>query len=894
MRGRWRIPAAAFGAILERWPRARNGTAIATIVILITAVFVFLTGLILAEKKRSIERNVEVLTSNFVGAIDQQVTSSIDKIDLVILALADELQSELSAHGRIDIKIATAMMTKYVERIPELDGLRVTDAGGTVIAATGVGPDLRANFSDREYFARHRSAPRGELIISKPLFGRVNQTWLVVLTRRYINPNGTFAGVITAPIRVDHFTKLLSVLDLGRGGIALIRDSDLGMVTRYPPIEGRAGAVGQKGASRELTDLVKSGVPKGTFHSEATADGIERTGSYRILSRAPFVVVAGMASDNYLADWRGDIRKSAVLIGVFVAVLSMSGLLLWWMWRRQAREGALATSVLENTAEGIMVGDADGRIISVNRAFAEITGYSAGEAFGQLPKFLKSDRHDRAFYRAMRDELRLKGRWQGQIWRRRKDGEIFLALETITSVRDESGQVQRYVVVFTDITELHRKDERIRHMAFHDALTGAGNRVLLRQCIEEALSRTRESAQPFAVLSIDLDRFKTVNDMLGHRAGDELLRQVADRLHRCKRSNDMIARVGGDEFVVVHSELSGSHDAETLAKEILQALGAPYNVNGTVVTVGASIGIALAPWDGTNIDELLGHSDLALYRAKSEERNQFRFFKSEMGKAALERSRLELDLRDAFAKQQFELFYQPCVNIVNGQIVSCEALIRWRHPTRGLIGPVDFIPIAEEIGLISRLGEWVINRACEEAARWPIDVKVAINLSAAQFIGGNLPEVVLGALKQSGLAPTRLELEITETLLIDDYEGSLATLHRLREQGVRVALDDFGTGYSSLTYLRQFPFDRIKIDKAFVGEMTTRPDCAAIVSAVAGLGRSLSIDITAEGIETRDQLIMVRASGCTEAQGYLFGKPVPAANLARKLETHDPASVVAA
>jgi diguanylate cyclase (GGDEF)-like protein len=396
------------------------------------------------------------------------------------------------------------------------------------------------------------------------------------------------------------------------------------------------------------------------------------------------------------------------------------------------------------------------------------------------------------------------------------------------------------------------------------------------------------------VLSIDLDRFKTVNDMLGHRAGDELLRQVADRLHRCKRSNDTIARVGGDEFVVVHTELSGPHDAETLAKEILQALGAPYNVNGTVVSVGASIGIALAPRDGTKIDELLGHSDLALYRAKSEERNQFRFFKSEMGKAALDRSRLELDLRDAFASQQFELFYQPCVNIVNGQIVSCEALIRWHHPTRGLTGPVDFIPIAEEIGLISRLGEWVINRACEEAARWPSDVKVAINLSAAQFIGGNLPEVVLGALRQSGLAPTRLELEITETLLIDDYEGSLATLHRLREQGVRVALDDFGTGYSSLTYLRQFPFDRIKIDKAFVGEMTTRPDCAAIVSAVAGLGRSLSIDITAEGIETRDQLIMVRASGCTEAQGYLFGKPVPAADLARKLETHDPASVIAA
>jgi diguanylate cyclase (GGDEF)-like protein len=467
-------------------------------------------------------------------------------------------------------------------------------------------------------------------------------------------------------------------------------------------------------------------------------------------------------------------------------------------------------------------------------------------------------------------------------------------LETITSVSDEGGQVQRYVVVFTDITELHVKDERIRHMAFHDALTGLGNRVLLRQRIDEALRQKGEPANLFAVLSIDLDRFKTVNDMLGHRAGDDLLRQVADRLQRCIEHKDTIARVGGDEFVILQENISDSNNASSLAAQILKSLGAPYNISGTVVTIGASIGIAMAPWDGTNIDELLGHSDLALYRAKSEERNQYRFFESEMGRAALERSRLELDLRDAFAKDQFVLFYQPCVNIVNGQIVCCEALIRWRHPLRGLISPAEFIPIAEDIGLIGRLGEWVVNRACLEAVGWPRGIKVAVNLSAAQFIGGNLPDIVLGALKASGLSARRLELEITETLLIDDYEGSLATLHKLRGHGIRIALDDFGTGYSSLTYLRQFPFDRIKIDKAFVGEMTTRPDCAAIVSAVAGLGRNLSIDITAEGIETRDQLVMVRASGCTEAQGYLFGRPVSAVDLTRILQTHDPASVMAA
>jgi len=891
MRGSWHNRADKVRSALRRLPRAR-GAAIVTIIVLITAVFVLLTGYILTEKKRSIEKNIEILTTNLVNAIDQQVTSSIDKIDLVVLALADELQKSLASKRGMDTNAISELVATDVSRIPELDGIRVTDATGKVILGTGVNPDTRASYADRDYFIAHQKSATTGLIVTKPVLGRVRQQWVILLTRKYEHPDGSFAGVITAAILIDHFTKLLSVLDLGPGGIALVRDADLGMVTRYPSVEGRAGAVGDRGASKELTDKVRSGVQRGTFHSEATADGVERTGSYRVLSRVPFVVVAGMASDHYLADWRDDIHKSAFLVGVFVVVLSLSGLLLWWMWRQQAREGVLATSVLDNTAEGIMVGDAKGRIISVNRAFTEITGYSAAESFGQLPRLLKSDRHDPAFYHAIHDELLLRGRWQGQIWRRRKSGETFLALETITSVSDDRGLLQRYVVVFTDITELHLKDERIRHMAFHDALTGLGNRVLLRQRIEGVLNQT--GGKPFAVLSIDLDRFKTVNDMLGHRAGDELLRQVADRLRGCVDNDDTVARVGGDEFVILHANVAGSSDAEVLATQILQLLGAPYNVNGTPVSIGASIGIALAPWDGTHIDELLGHSDLALYRAKSEERNQFRFFESEMGKAALERSRLELDLHEAFAKDQFELFYQPCVNIVNGRIVCCEALIRWRHPSRGMISPAEFIPIAEEIGLISRLGEWVVDHACREATHWPRQIKVAVNLSAAQFIGGNLPEIVLGALKDTGLSARRLELEITETLLIDDYEGSLATLHRLRDHGVRIALDDFGTGYSSLTYLRQFPFDRIKIDKAFVGEMTTRPDCAAIVSAVAGLGRNLSIDITAEGIETRDQLVMVRASGCTEAQGYLFGRPMPAIDLRRVLQTHDPAGVVAA
>jgi diguanylate cyclase (GGDEF)-like protein/PAS domain S-box-containing protein len=866
---------------------AHRGAAVAFVTVLVIAVFSAVTALYLVEKRRNVEKRVELLTSSFVKIIDEQISASIDKIDLAIQALADELQDQIASRARIDLKAVDASMVRSTRRIPELNGLRVTDATGLVVAATGMDRNARVSFGDRDFFKRQKEGAHDQLIVSEPLQGRVSDGWVIVLSRKYANPDGSFAGVIAAPIKVSHFTKILSLLDLGPGGIALIRNRELALITRYPEIPGPAGAVGNKGASREFRDMVASGAPYGTFRSMATADGIARTSSYRVMARAPFVVLTGMSPDYYLLDWRSDVRNGIALDAGFALMLSLSGLLLWYLWRQQAREGALAKSVLDNAAEGIAVGRADGRIISVNRAFTEITGYSAEQAFGQLFGALHADQDAETFLHGVREEIAAKGRWQGEVWKRRKSGETFLALETISPVRNETGDIASYVVVFTDTTELHRKDERIRHLAYHDALTGLGNRVLLQQRAEEAFDRVRADAISFAILLIDLDRFKQVNDLLGHRTGDEMLRHVAERLRQCAGGDCTIARVGGDEFVIlVAGSENANENARTLAVKVLQLVAAPYELNGTLVSAGASIGIAVAPRHGGNFDELFGHADLALYRAKSEGRNHFRFFDPDMGKAALERGKLELEMRAALENDQFELHYQPCVDISDGNIVGCEALVRWRHPVRGLISPAEFIPIAEEIGLIGPLGDWVLAHGCEQAARWPRPLKLAVNLSAAQFIGAGLYDTVQKALATSRLAPERLELEITESLLIDDYEGSLAILLRLREQGIGIALDDFGTGYSSLTYLRQFPFDRIKIDRGFVAEITTRSDCAAIVSAVAGLGRSLGIRITAEGIETHDQLVMVRAAGCTEAQGFLFGRPVPASELARILATN--------
>ena len=413
----------------------------------------------------------------------------------------------------------------------------------------------------------------------------------------------------------------------------------------------------------------------------------------------------------------------------------------------------------------------------------------------------------------------------------------------------------------------------IVHVAHHDILTGVANRMLLHDHIDQAFARARRHQERFAILCLDLDRFKIANDTLGHQAGDLLLRQVAERLRLCIRDVDTVARIGGDEFVVVQANVTGSADVTTLAERILQAVSAPYDVNGNPAVISASIGIALAPFDGATKDNLLEHADLALYRAKANGRNDFCFFDIEMARTALKRSRIELELRDALARDEFELWYQPWLDVASGRIVGCEALLRWRHPLRGLLSPIEFIPIAEESGLIGRLGDWVLRRATRDAAGWPQDIKLAINLSAAQFIGGNLCETVLDALAQSGFEATRLELEITETLIIEDYEGTREALSQLRRHGISIALDDFGTGYSSLTHLRQLLFNRIKIDKSFIAELTTRADCVAIVSAVIGLGRSLGVSITAEGVETPDQLTILRAAGCTEVQGYLFSRP---------------------
>jgi diguanylate cyclase (GGDEF)-like protein len=444
----------------------------------------------------------------------------------------------------------------------------------------------------------------------------------------------------------------------------------------------------------------------------------------------------------------------------------------------------------------------------------------------------------------------------------------------------ESAALRRACQLVAVALDRAAATRQLGHLALHDALTGLPNRALFRERLEQALARSRRAGDMVAALCLDLDRFKEVNDALGHPAGDRLLQEMAARLSRCVRETDTVARLGGDEFAILQVGIEQPRGAHALAQRLIEVLAEPFDLGEHRTVGGASIGVAVAPNDGGTADLLLKNADIALYRAKADGRGAARFFEAEMEARLQARHLLERDLRRGLADGRFELHYQPQVEPVRGRTVGFEALLRWRDPERGMVPPAEFIPLAEEIGLILPLGEWALRRACPEAAAWPAPLRVAVNLSPVQFRHDDLAGVVATALRDAGLTPDRLELEITESIVLHETEATLATLAHLKALGVRISMDDFGTGYSSLSYLRRFPFDKLKIDRSFVQALGGQESDAAIVRAIIGLGRSLGMTTTAKGVETREQLARLRAEGCDEVQGYYFSRPQPAEAIA--------------
>jgi diguanylate cyclase (GGDEF)-like protein len=546
---------------------------------------------------------------------------------------------------------------------------------------------------------------------------------------------------------------------------------------------------------------------------------------------------------------------------------------------RQREEELRAQNVrfdaaLNNMSQALLMFDSTARLVISNHRYQEMYALSPESVKPGSPlRELLEHRRDAGTFSDDPDsyiETLMTAIAQGKTW-----GQLIELPDGRTiSVVNHPMAGGGWVATHEDITERRQAEKQIAHMARHDALTDLPNRVLLRERLAHALAELPRDKR-LAVLYLDLDHFKSVNDTLGHQIGDELLKAMAACLRNCVRETDTVARVGGDEFAIIHTGIEQPNEAAILARRICEAVKEPCELHGHAVIVDTSIGIALAPGDGADPTELLKNADMALYRAKADGRGTYRFFEPAMDARMKARRTLELALRVALANGEFTLHYQPLVSLDDRRITCCEALIRWRHPERGLIQPAEFIPIAEEIGLIVPLGEWVLRQACADAMAWPADVKVAVNLSPIQVMNQNLVAVVVGALAAAGLPAHRLEVEITESVLMQNSEATLATLHRLRELGVKISMDDFGTGYSSLSYLRSFPFDKIKIDRCFISGLATGDDSVAIVLAIAGLAKHLGIATTAEGVETRQQLQQVKALGCSEIQGFLFSAPRP-------------------
>jgi len=559
--------------------------------------------------------------------------------------------------------------------------------------------------------------------------------------------------------------------------------------------------------------------------------------------------------------------------------------------RKQAQEQLqLAAAVFDAASEAIMVCDANNVIETVNTAFTEITGFSVEEASGQTPSLLKSGRHDQKFYERMLDKLDKLGRWEGEIWNRRKNGEIYPQWLSIKTVRDEQGDIQRYISLFSDITLRKRNEERILYQANYDALTGLPNRSLFMDRLQRAMLQGERTDKQIALLFIDLDRFKNVNDTLGHACGDMLLQEAASRLTALVRRSDTVARLGGDEFTVILTDLSEFTQIERLIEKMLRSLSAPYDLDNNVAFVSASIGITIFPDDGKNVEDLLKNADTAMYQAKENGRNLSQFFTTRMNDAANERRSLETALHQALEREEFVLHYQPIVDAKTGLLTSCETLLRWHQPEHGNVFPDKFIPLAEDTGLIIPIGAWVLEKACFEAVNWAKKKEnppnISVNMSSRQFQRTDVVKLVADTLKKTGLPPERLTLEITESLLIVDDKKIVNQLFDVRKLGVGLSIDDFGTGYSSLSYLRRFPITTLKIDRAFITDLTKDEEAAAVVSAILSMAKSLHMKVVAEGVEEADQLEALREGGCDYIQGYYYSPPLPIQGF-RKMVKHE-------
>jgi diguanylate cyclase (GGDEF)-like protein/PAS domain S-box-containing protein len=836
----------------------------------------------LENSERELENTVLLLARHFdqqLNDFELVLNDVVAEIATAGIASPDEFRKYMSTPEM------QARLKARVGGSSDATALTVYDDGGWLINTSESQFLPGVNVGDRAYFLTLKSGSAATPRQLESVKSRLSGKLVNVFVRRVSAPNGDFLGVVSrgfAPTRFDDFFSSIALAE--DAAITVYHQGVL--LSRYPHVDGLVG--------RQLLSMshFRGRLDKSDHYTSrmvSPIDGKDRLIAARRLKHFPITVCATSTVDAALADWHQQTRYFVVAAGIsallIVAILFLMIRQVSRQHRHAQRHLALKEQRLDtavnNLSQGLTLFDAQERLVVCNQRYIEMYGLSPDKIrVGTSFRDVMLHRNEVRSLHGDPEEARTR------ILDNIAQGKIIVA----RTPNGRSVQITHrpvpgggWVTTHEDITERRRSEDQIEYLAHYDALTSLPNRALFRERIGKELDALAPGEQ-IAVLYIDLDEFKGINDSLGHPVGDELLKGVASRLRDCVRETDLVARLGGDEFAIVQTGIRQLSDVVDLVARIYQAIRQPHECLGHQLIADGSIGIALAPDHGSDLDHLLKNADLAMYCAKADGRRTHRFFEPAMGARLQARRSLEMDLRQALADGGFEIHYQPVVDLRSDEVTGCEALLRWRHPRRGMISPAEFIPVAEDTGLINPLGEWVLATACAEAARWPSDIRLAVNVSPIQFKSTTLALTVASALAASGLDASRLELEITEAVLIHDDEAALAILHQLRALGVRIALDDFGTGYSSLSYLQRFPFDKIKIDRCFVNDIASPGGSSSIVQAVVNIATARNMTTTAEGVETDQQKQLLRALGCTEMQGFLFSPAISAGEIAQLLQ----------